>query len=181
MTALHRERVISSPAHRSRTPVEIADDNQNHREQEQPEAEGVHSRERHIAHTQMQRQQVIAQSHQAKRDDEEEQHNHTVHGEDFVVLLPHQKGIVGNRKLGADAQSQNSGDGKAHQAGHHIGNANLFVVSGGHVIPQNSPEARAGVCRSLHWNLYCHLFTTPYRSSTLYREKLSLEKSFVLG
>jgi hypothetical protein len=81
-----------------------ADVEEDPRREEDPVAEHVEARERHVARTDHQRHEVVAERAGRHRDDEEEDHRDAVHRENLVVDLRREHGVVRTHELRAHEQ-----------------------------------------------------------------------------
>ncbi len=120
---------------------------QQHACDQQPEAQGVQERERHVASADLQRQNDVHQARE-ERHRHEDDHDHTVSGEDLVIVLRRKEPfstVLGHRQLGTHhdrvgktAQQHDHGNDDVHHA-------DFLVVDRGQPLrPQVRPLAEIG-------------------------------------
>jgi hypothetical protein len=127
-----------------------------------PEAECIEARKRHIARTDHQGDQVIAEAEE-NRDTDEEDHRRAVHGEEAVEDLGREKAVIRNGKLDAHQERFEARNDEEDQSVGDVHQADLLMIDGGEPVVQHLEHRRlrAGRRRFLHLFRYwsgciCH-------------------------
>ena len=136
--AAHPGRVNRVGERRVRGPTEVGGttrgDETTHRdqraEQEQPEAQRIQARERHVGCADLQRKYQVGEP-EHDRGRVEQQHRRAVHGEQLVVLLVGQELQSGGDQFAADEQRHQPADEEEHEAGDAVHDADQLVIGGG--------------------------------------------------
>ncbi|KAG1455361.1 hypothetical protein G6F57_015312 [Rhizopus arrhizus] len=138
-----RQRRIGDPAGHGEFANTQRDHHQRGADHEDPEAEGVEERERHVARADLQRHDDVHQADH-ERGGHEEDHDHAVRGEDLVVVFRWQEAVTaraGRGQLRAHHQRIGEATHQHDQRHHHVHDADLLVVHGGEpVTPQRAPQ-----------------------------------------
>ncbi len=113
----------------------------------QPVGEVVEAGERHVGRADHQRDQVVAQTGEGERTEEDEQHDRAVHREQLVVDVLGHEVVVRHDELGADALGQQPGEQEPDKRRDQVVEADLLVVGAGDVFDE---AGRAGPGHDLH-------------------------------
>jgi hypothetical protein len=85
-------------------------------EDEQPVAESVQAREGHVARSNHQRHEIIAESGN-DRHAHQKDHRRAVHGEKTIEYIGFKQGVTGDHQLQANGDSQQACDDQEHKSG----------------------------------------------------------------
>src|SRR5581483_6943872 len=128
---------------------------------DEPQAQGVDARVRHVLRADHQRQTVVTEAG-AYRDDEEEEHGARVHRGHLVVGVLAQNAVVGPRELQAHEQRQDTAGQEEPYRDDQVHDADLLVV--GRQQPIQQPAPGRVRCVFVRWDSYrfgCHDIHTP--------------------
>src|SRR5579883_1159564 len=123
----------------------------------QPVAQRIDAREGHIAGTNHQRHNIVAQASQEGHH-EEENHRGAVHRENLVIEVRAEEGVIRHSKLRTNQQRFTSSHKEEEEARKHIHDANLFMIG------RRNPRPDSGLTEALGreypfplWNGYAPL------------------------
>ena len=137
------ERRVTEPARARRMSGNKAEVEKNAAKQEDPEAEGVQPRQRHIAGADHQRRQIVRETKQQRHDDQEN-HRRPVHREDLVVRIRTQKRIAGPRELNPNQQRFDAAEAEEEERRDEVKNADASCDRQWRSIPASALRSAAG-------------------------------------
>ena len=148
---LQRQRRVERPAggRRAAGHEERADQHERRRDQ-QPEAEVVHARERHVGRADLQRDHPVREADEG-RHDRAEHHDQAVHGGELVEQLRVDELQAGLEQLGADQQRQHAADHQHGEREQQVQRADVLVVGREHPAAP-AVRARGRACSSWAWS-----------------------------
>ena len=124
------QRRVGEPAHRRRAARQETEVQQNAAKRNEPETKSVQAREGHVARADLERHDIVGQAEEHRHGDEKN-HRRAMHGEDHVVGVRLQQGIVRHGQLQPDEQRLDSAEDEEDQPRHHVKNADPLVIDGG--------------------------------------------------
>jgi hypothetical protein len=128
---------IEGPICRCAAGHEERTDQHQRRGDQQPEAEVVHARERHVRGADLQRDHPVREAHEG-RHDRAEHHDQAVHGGELVEQLGVHELQARLEQLGADQQREHAAHHQHREAEQQVERADVLVVGREH------PAAPAG-------------------------------------
>ena len=96
----------------------------------EPETESVQARERHVARADLERHDIVGQAEEHRHRDEKD-HRRAMHGEDHVISVRMQKGVVRHSQLQPNEQRFDPAEDEKRQPRHHVENADPLVIDRG--------------------------------------------------
>jgi hypothetical protein len=124
-----REGGVAEPAAVGRAAQEEARVHEQPAHEEGPVPEGVEAGEGDVASPDLERHQVVGQSRRQGHDHEED-HGRAVHGEDLVVGVGAQHGVLRRSQLQAEQERLEAADEEERESGRQVEDADLLVVDG---------------------------------------------------
>ncbi len=103
---------------------------QNAPKRNEPETKSVQTWESHVARADLERQDIVGQTEEHRHGDEKN-HRRAMHGEDHVVVVRLQQGIVRHGQLQPNEERLDSGKDEEDQPRHHVEDADPLVIDGG--------------------------------------------------
>jgi hypothetical protein len=137
------QRDVAGPSGRGRSaPDEEAAQHHERTEQEHPEREGVHARERHVLGADLERDDVVREADGHRRP-EQQKHDRAVHREQLVVALLGGELEAGRSELGPDLGREQAADEEHHERRRDVQDADALVI-GRREPPGESADFRMG-------------------------------------
>ena len=137
------QRVVAGPALGRRAAEQVAGEDQQPAERQEPEAERVDARERHVRRAELERHDVVREAGQ-DRHHEQEDHDRAVHREGLVVGPLVQELETRHGQLGTHHQRQDAGREEEEERVDDVQDPDLLVVDRGQ--PVEHPGTPVGLC-----------------------------------
>ena len=138
-----RERRVGRPALGGGSAEDVAAEDQQPAERQEPEAEGVDPREGHVRRAELERHDVVREARQG-RDDEQEQHDRPVHRERLVERVLVDELEARHGQLAADHEGEEPGGEEEEEAVDDVEDPDLLVVDGRQPVEHPRPPIGGG-------------------------------------